>query len=84
MKIEKINKMSKLTIKLKFRTSLRPGISTNSNKKPCGNPPSKPSIHSTCIESDDWFDTEQFCNGNGRPIAYDWEIKYIFNKQIIN
>lgn len=56
-----------LTCKLKFLASLNAGISTNSKRNCCGKPPSKPASHSTCSESLDWFDTEQFCSGNGRP-----------------
>lgn len=55
------------TGKLKFRTSRNVGISTNSSRNPCGKPPSKPSIHSTCSESADWLDSVQFCSGKGRP-----------------
>lgn len=57
-----------LTCKLKFLASLKAGISTNSKRNCCGKPPSKPGSHSTCNESLDWFDTEQFCNANGRPV----------------
>lgn len=61
-----------LTGKLKFRTNRRAGISTNSRRNPCGRPPSNPSTHSTCSESADWFDTEQFCSWNGRPANVRW------------
>lgn len=69
---------------LMFRASRRFGVSTSSKMKPCGRPPSNPSMHSTCSESVDWLEMEQFCSGNGRPIyrcvRTKWGLGYKLNK----
>lgn len=62
-----INSSGIRTGMLRLRASLKCGISTSSRMNPCGKPPSKPSMHSTCSESDDWLEIVQFCRANGRP-----------------